>query len=270
MEELYQSLEKELAQIQEENQIKYANQAVNICDKYLERLRQQVLKTGFESAEEEINFFKKVKPKFLAKLLYYVWLYNLYTRKAEDTTESVRNQYHKTLKRIREFRKRHHSFYRYIKSGDTFLDEKLFMRGNSEMNRYLDPDYYCFERSFSTSFDHELAKLLANKFIVAYIQGELKVKGHPVRSSVVSQLNWTDSKVDLVELIYALHSAQSLNNGNVELSEIALVFEQVFNIELEDFYRTFSDIKSRKTSTKFLNLLRSQLIERIKEEQQNT
>lgn len=270
MEELYQSLERELAHIRKDNQIKYADQAVRICDKYLEQLRQMVLKTGFESTEEEINFFKKIKPKFLAKLLYHVWLYNLCIRKAEDTTESVRNQYHKSLKRIRAFRKQHHTFYRYIKSGDTFLDQKLFTRGNSEMNMYLDPDYYCFERSFSTSYDHVVAKLLANKAIVAYIQDESKTKSPTVMSSGMSPLNWTDSKVDLVELIYALHSAQSLNNGNVELSEIALVFEQVFQIELEDFYRTFADIKSRKTSTKFLNLLRSHLVERIHEEQQNT
>lgn len=270
MQNLYSQLEEELCQINKNCPIQHSNRAIGICEKYLEQLRQQVLNVGFGSDEEEVIFFKKVKPKFLAKLLYYAWLYNLCTHKTEDATENLRKQYNKTLKRISAFQKRHHTFYRYIKSGDTFLDEKLFMRGNSEMNMYLDPEYYCFERSFNTSYDHVLAKLLANKSIVTYIHEKLKVEVRPVKSSVVSRLNWTDSKVDLVELIYALHSAQSLNNGNIELSEIAVVFEQVFNIELDDFYRTFADIKSRKTPTKFLNLLRSQLVERIREEQKNT
>ena len=43
------------------------NKAAEICEKYLEQLRQQVLNIGFESGEEEVVFFKKVKPKFLAK-----------------------------------------------------------------------------------------------------------------------------------------------------------------------------------------------------------
>ena len=270
MQNLYSQLEEELCQINKNCPIQHSNRAIGICEKYLEQLRQQVLNVGFGSDEEEVIFFKKVKPKFLAKLLYYAWLYNLCTHKTEDATENLRKQYNKTLKRISAFQKRHHTFYRYMKAGDTFLDKKLFTRGNSEMNMYLDPECYCFERNFSTSYDYILAKLLANKSIVIYIKNKLKTRDLPIEPSIMSHLNWTDSKVDLVELIYALHSAQSLNNGNVELSEIALVFEQVFNIELKDFYRTFADIKSRKTSTKFLNLLRSQLAERIREEQQNT
>ena len=81
-------------------------------------------------------------------------------------------------------------------------------------------------------------------------------------------LNWTGSKIDLVELIYALHHSKIINTGNIDLKEILLSFSTFFNIELDDsVYRTFHDIKNRKTiKTRFLNKIAENLNDILEDE----
>jgi len=79
-------------------------------------------------------------------------------------------------------------------------------------------------------------------------------------------LNWTESKAALVELIYALHSSNSINKGKVEIKTIAKFFENLFSIELGDVYHTFLDIRNRKIEkTKFIDLLKDSLLSKMKE-----
>ncbi|AZA85472.1 hypothetical protein EG349_01035 [Chryseobacterium shandongense] len=79
-------------------------------------------------------------------------------------------------------------------------------------------------------------------------------------------LTWTASKSSLVELLYALHLSKSFNGGNIEFGEIVKAVESVLKIDLGNFYKTVSEIKSRKiTKTKFLQLLSDNLINEIKD-----
>ena len=78
-------------------------------------------------------------------------------------------------------------------------------------------------------------------------------------------LQWTSSKTALTELIYALHHSRSINNGNADIKEIAIMFQKVLHFDIGDYYKTFSEIKSRKISrTKFLDDLSSGLLSHIK------
>lgn len=82
-----------------------------------------------------------------------------------------------------------------------------------------------------------------------------------------STLTWTGSKTDLIELIYALHSVDVFNNGTANIKVIASAFEEVFNISLGDYYRTFQDMRIRKRSqAPFIDLLRKRFLERLVEE----
>jgi hypothetical protein len=80
-----------------------------------------------------------------------------------------------------------------------------------------------------------------------------------------SKLFWTGSKTDLIELIYALDSSGSINSGTADIKEVASVCEQIFNIDLGNYYHTFIEIRSRKSnSTKFINSLKASLLKRLK------
>jgi len=80
------------------------------------------------------------------------------------------------------------------------------------------------------------------------------------------RLKWTESKTALVELIYALHSSQSINEGRVEIRKVAQIFENIFDVDLGDVYHTFSEIRSRKIEqTKFLDHIKDSLLSKMKE-----
>ena len=82
-------------------------------------------------------------------------------------------------------------------------------------------------------------------------------------SATASPLRWSDSKVALVELIYALNAAGSINNGKSELKQIVQLFEKMFAIELGNYARVFAEIRTRKSGTSnFINHLKDR-IERL-------
>jgi hypothetical protein len=70
--------------------------------------------------------------------------------------------------------------------------------------------------------------------------------------------------VALIELIYALHSEGTFNNGASDLKDIAAYFEHVFNINLGQYRRTFLEIRIRKSDrTKFINSLKESLTKKM-------
>jgi hypothetical protein len=106
-----------------------------------------------------------------------------------------------------------------------------------------------------------LGKLRAYNLFIIYLQDRLidKNKSPSLDPNVLNNnisLQWTSTKTALTELIYALHYSKVINNGNTDIKEIAIALQKVFHFDLGDFYKIYSEIKSRKISrTKFLDSL---------------
>jgi len=105
-----------------------------------------------------------------------------------------------------------------------------------------------------------------------YYNDELTMGEQPVAKQIEEvnapkvKVTWTDSKVALIELIYALHTTGSINNGKSDLKSLTQYFENVFNIELGEVYRPFIEIKGRKGNrVQYLDLLRKNMIARMDE-----
>ncbi len=150
----------------------------------------------------------------------------------------------------------------------TDLDSYYFTRPTDAVSfEYSEPFFR--DPIFSSSRDLCLSRLNAYKrfadFIMKYKYKLLKPKeynhnGNPLSSN----LKWTGSKAAITELIYALHSSRIINNGSIEIKEIAKAFSNMFNYEVGDIYKTYSEIKARKMSrTKFLDDLSVSLLSQI-------
>jgi len=73
----------------------------------------------------------------------------------------------------------------------------------------------------------------------------------------------------LTELIYSLYYQSVLDNGNTDIRLIAEHFENVFNIDLGNFYHTYLELRNRKRNrTKFLDALRDNLIKKMDEQEE--
>lgn len=67
----------------------------------------------------------------------------------------------------------------------------------------------------------------------------------------------------MTELIYALHQSNSINNGPAEIKQIAKELDEVFIYDLGGFYRIYTEIRRKKSRTKFLNHLSIFIINRL-------
>ena len=252
-----------------DNEIIRCEKAIEISIKAKDNLKLLIQKNDFKSQEEEIQFFKEIKPQFLSKFIYYNAIYKIETKKPYGGNRVVKKYYNNELLKIKRHFDNNLDFYRYYRTGSNYLDYKYFVRGKFDVKLALDSYYIETDHSFSTSHDYKVAKIIANDLIELYMEDKiLDIENKDPKEK--SQLNhnlkqhWTGSKVALIELLYALHSEGVFNNGASDLKEIVEYFENIFNIDLGQYRRVFLEIRARKTDkTKFIVALNQVLLKRM-------
>lgn len=257
--------------LENENQIKQSELAIQEVLNAINKIKRYVLKYKFRSEGEEIDFFKHIKPQFLSKLIYFNEVYNIETKRPNGGEKIVRKYLSAELEKLKRFFNNNFDFYRYYRTQSTYLDNKYFVRRKLDIK--LNVDTYVFESDtrFTTSHDFKVAKIIANDLLEVYLKEELTKldRIEPNEFKIYTpkvKLTWTDNKTALIELIYALYYQGSFNNGNADIKEITRYFETVFNADLGDVYRTFLELKNRKTGkTKFLNSITDLLNKKIDE-----
>ena len=257
-----------------ENPMLYAEQAIKMLITMLEKLKTTFINHQFDNKWEEIDFFRNIKPQFAAKLIYYNDIYNIETYKPFGSKKAIRKYYNAELIKLETYFAENLEFYKYYRTNNNCLDNKYFIRGKHNVRLTLDSFYFQADHRFSTSHDYKVAKILANDKIKVYLETEiskLENKDTPnANAPFLKTQKWTGSKVALIELIYSLHTEGVFDNGKTELKELATFFEEIFEIELGQFHRTFLEIRARKSErTKFLNTLRENLIIRMDEADEN-
>ena len=245
--------------------------STEITLKVIYNIKKQFLKDKTMSLDSEIDFFKNIKPKFTSLYIYHNTIFKIETRMPHGGEKISKKYLNNELKKLKRFFDNNLDFYNYHRTGSSFLDFKYFVRGNYDVNLRLDSFYFEVDHNFSTSHDFKLAKVLAYDRIQVYLETKLSNIGKKfdVEKSQLEpkgKMIWTANKVALTELLYALHTKGAFNNGATELKEIASYFEEVFNIDLGQYRRTFLEIRERKSDrTKFLNALTLGLSERMEE-----
>lgn len=265
--ETYLKLETAIQELEIETDcpIKRIEAVIHHIIQSLADLKDFVLKNDFKNMEEEIHFFKYQKPIIVSKLIYYNAVYKIETKKPYGEKQ-IKKFLNKELNKLKKFFDSNIDFYKYYRSGNSFLDENFFIRGKHDIRLWLDTFYFEADHRFSTSHDYKVAKILANDLIQVYLEDQLNNK-HYKKANSKSPLSWTGSKIALTELIYALYAQGVFNNGNTDIKLIAKTFESTFNIDLGDFYHKFMELKARKINrTKFLDNLRDALIKKMDEE----
>ena len=265
--ETYLKLETAIQELEIESDcpIKRIEAVIQLVIQSLSDLKKFVLKNDFKNTEEEIHFFKYQKPIIVSKLIYYNAVYKIETKKPYGEKQ-IKKFLNKELNKLKKFIDSNIDFYKYYRSGNSFLDENFFIRGKHDIRLWLDTFYFEADHRFSTSHDYKVAKILANDLIQVYLEDQLNNK-HYKKANSKSPLSWTGSKTALTELIYALYAQGVFNNGNTDIKLIAKTFESTFNIDLGDFYHTFMELKARKINrTKFLDILCEALIKKMDEQ----
>ena len=246
---------------------------VEFLQRSLEDLRTYIVNHPFSNKEEEIYFFKHIKPEVLSRLLYFTEIYNTEMRKPHGSIEVLKKYYNDRLDELTSYFESNLDFYQYYRSKATHLDNHYFVRGHIDFK--LCPNCIPYDRDpeFSTCYDHKAAQILANDMLCIYLNKKL----HGVDKQVIiaksrsflpeHPFRWTATKIAAVELGYAIYAAGVLNNGQADIKEIMTFMEASFQIDLGDYYRTYITMKDRKKDrTSFLNSLIKSLLKKMDED----
>jgi hypothetical protein len=267
------TLEAELKQIdsEENNILKKAEQSIICISNCLKQLKEYIGKNKFYNQVEEILFFKEIKPSIYSKLIYFIKVFNIESKRPNGSDKSQKRYLQNELNKLEKFFAENLEFYQYMRNKMVYLDDKYFVRGKHDLHLYIDTFYFDADPDFSTSHDFRVAKIIANDLLCVYLKTEMALldrkefkRTEQVRKSKYA---WTDSKISLVELVYAIHACGCINNGSVDIKEIALFIEFIFDIDLGDYYRTYLEIKNRQNPPKFLDTMRAALIKKIEEQE---
>lgn len=264
-------LEKELKDIElkNTNNIDAFESCIALIQDYLNQLRNEFVSDGFTCDEDEIIFFKKIKPSLVSKFIYYAKLFQIESKRPKGGVDVQKGYFENEIQKTQKYFNKNHVFYQYFRGDETYFDTQYFLRKNKSIRIQFDCSGSYIDDQFSTSLDSTFAKFIGYELLIKYCQDEiqkLSIKSNlePGSAIVKSNLKWTSSKIALIELIYALDSLKAFNNGNADIKQIASGFETIFNIDLGDYYRAFLEIKMRKkNNTKFLDNLKRGLINRI-------
>lgn len=276
VEKLQKEIRRKIEQIEAEdkNILKKSLDASRVLGNAFDQLKEFIIKYKFKDKDEEILFFKEIKPKIFCHLIYYRKVYNIEMHRPVASIEAQKEFLKKKLDVIQDFNDKVMDFYRYYRSGAIYLDAAYFLRGQPDTEQYLETFYYERDPQFSTNADFKVAKIMANDMLQAYLLSELEaLDNYMQKSSNTSfpkvKLIWTGSKTDLIELIYALDTEGCFSNGKIPLIQIAAYFESIFNIDLgNNIARNFYDMRIRNQPTPFLDRLREEILKRMENTKQ--
>lgn len=275
---LYENLLLELEEALEgiesdiDDSLTRAEKGMEISKHYINNMRRLVVEHDFSSEENECLFFKKIKPQALSKLIYYIKLFSIESKRPRSSPKAQKRYFQTEIDKLQAYFNENLEFYHYYRRGSVRLDYQFFLRKKASLRLHPDSIHFVIDSQFSTSHDSSVATIIAYDMLIVYLQQEIEniiykknaIYKQPKKS--LPSVKWSHNKVDLIELIYALHTTGAINSGTASINEIALLFEQVFDIELGDYYRTYLELRSRKLNQlKFLDLLKTSLHQRMKD-----
>ena len=264
-----QEVEKKECSLSQKSQL-----IISLLESAFEELKSFITNYSFKNDADEIYFFKEVKPQLFSKLVYYNKVHNLEMRMPTGSIDDRKSYLDRALSRIRYFFDMNIDLYQYYRSGSTHLDRFYFLRGKPDILLLLDSFYFERDALFSTCYDFKLTKIIANEMLEIYINTKLSELSNKYDEADNNsdlpkvKVSWTGKKTELIELIYAWIEAESFNNGKVSIKELVTYIENVFNINLGDYYHVFIDMRGRKGNSRTLYL--DKLIKLLNKRMENT
>src|SRR6218665_463387 len=85
--------------VESENFLQQAQRSFACADEVLKKIKEFISDYTFQNAEDEIRFFKDIKPSFLKELLYSKELFDIQANMPVSTWKAQKNYYEQVLKR---------------------------------------------------------------------------------------------------------------------------------------------------------------------------
>lgn len=164
--------EEEKVTLHVETIIPEALEMIRYLSKVLEETRNYILERGFNDKQEEIHFFRNIKPHIYGKLMYYNRIYKMEIIRPTTKGKIYEDYFTKEKKRLKS-RHNHflktNAFYTYYYSGRTDEDHKYFLRSSFLFQEGLENHAFDLDRRFSTYYDYLTARIIGRELFYEYL-----------------------------------------------------------------------------------------------------
>lgn len=250
-----QRLKSELAylDLRGENAAKNSNQALGIIKKALASIEMEILKQGFPSIEDEIFYFKEIKPPICALQIAYGMILQLEQMRPFSTKDEMAKAIKKSCKFLKMHFEKFSEFIAYYNTGIDTEDYKYFLRENKCILAY---NPLLSAQALSTGYDVIVAYMLAYRLLIENYDIHQKDQQQKKQST----LKWSGDKVAFVELISGLYSMRVVSGSSLDLKSITMELSSIFDVDIKDIYGKRKEIKLRKGERfKFLRQMLNEL-----------
>ncbi len=176
--QLNKQLKTSLHSIERKNigPIEKSEESASCIDEALTNLKSFISSYTFLNKEDEIYFFKHIKPEILSELIYHEKVYNIESNRPLGNLKTQETFIRNELDKLTFFFYENKDFYRYWRTQGKHLDDRYFTRYNKmNLNLYMGSLKYHLDNDFSTSHDYLLAEILANDRISIFLKNELEL-----------------------------------------------------------------------------------------------
>ena len=270
---IFNRYKKSIVKIEESNlnEKTNINRGLHLSKTCLNKFNKIVRSGKFTSKEDEITFFKHQKPYIEGRLLYFKKLKtHLLTKPVSGIDKQIKFT-NSQLNRIDSQKCKKTEFVQYYRLEETKLDHIYFLRGNDQLDLFIDTIPHYKDPEFCTSHDYLVSKIIAHDLLIKFYTSELNSLKRKLISSNTQEespstsfgLNWTGTKGELALITYMLKNGGYINNGNVEINKIAEAFSLIFNIELSNIYKIYAKMKSSGFDSSNFTYITNQILDKM-------
>lgn len=246
-----------------ENKLIQFESAFHLVDRAMDEIKLFMDHYEFVSEVEEIQFFKSRMTYFLRESVYFSELFNMESIKPAGSKNEIRKFYERELLSVKEFLQNNQNLYNYLLMKKENQDRVFFLRSAQAPVYKPNLFWHTLDTRYCTVYTVYCARIMGTLSLASYIHDQLLVLNDTqdsIGEDKNPSLNWTGNKADLVELVYAIKVSNVVDYGNASVVELVTIMSEVFGVELQGYYRTFLEIKSRKKNrTVFLDRCKESL-----------
>ncbi|MGF7079039.1 RteC domain-containing protein [Mucilaginibacter sp. UYCu711] len=256
--------------IEHQSPLEKLSKASGIVESAIQELNELIAENNFDSPQDEILFFKKLRPEIFALRIEEVFRYNLAVNKPIGTSEIQVKYFEEELKALQSFFRMNSFHYQYYKNGLTNLDHICFLRGAGPLPVPL-AEFSETDREFTTPMSNLFARFIAYEHMQYFILEQITPLKYPELMKLPKNggqfldMKWTGDSINIVELAYGIWLTGQLNNGNASLNQIVKWLEANLHVNIGVVQRRFIEIERRKrlSPTKYIDQMRDTIRQKI-------
>lgn len=264
---LWSSLQEELERFSQQGtpRSEWYKEALQRSLGSLQELKIYTYNYHFGDQAEEIRFNRELAPPFNATYIYYLRCTKIMDRLKGLPARAAKKDVAREKKDLYRFFHKNAALHQYCNAGHHYLDVQYFVREAMQMDLPFTEEFSTvMDSRFVTASSYRIAQFIAYERVLEFLSDlESGIAPPPqamVPATTASGLHWTDSKISLTEIAYALKYARAVNDGKAEVGEIAEALGKAFNFTPGNIYRLKQDLYSRRSQGKFLERLRQELV----------